>query len=65
VFSKEDILAFDDENQKRKEELRKLVDPADLIRRELQSGFLKVVKERLEQRPADAKNVPRLVPATV
>jgi len=64
VFSKEEILAFDDDNRMRKEELRKLVDPADLIRRDLQSGFLKAVKERQDQRTVAATTVPRLVPAT-
>jgi hypothetical protein len=65
VFSKEEILAFDDENRKRKEELRKLTDPADLIRRDLQSGFLNAVKERLTQRTVAAKALHRLAPATV
>ncbi len=64
VFSKENILAFDDENQRRKEALRKLVDPADLIRRDLQSGLLKTVKERLAQRPAAPKTFPCLTPVT-
>lgn len=64
VFSTEAILAFDDENRRRKEELHKLVDPADLIRRELQSGLLKAVKERLAQRPAAAKTFPCLTPVT-
>lgn len=64
VFSKENVLAFDEENQRRKEALRKLVDPADLIRRDLQSGLLKTVKERLAQRPAAAKTIPRLTPVT-
>jgi len=65
VFSKEEILAFDDENRRRKEELRKLVDPADLIRRELQSGFLKTVKERLVQNRIAAQTLPRLASVTV
>ena len=64
-FSKEDILAFDDENRKRKEELRKLVDPADLIRRDLQSGLLKTVKERLAQKQAAATTQVRLPPESL
>jgi hypothetical protein len=62
VFSKEELLAFDDENRRSKEELRKLVDPADLIRRDLQAGFLKAVKERLAQKTVA---MPRLVPVSV
>lgn len=65
VFSKEAILAFDDENGRRKEELRKLVAPADLIRRELQSAFLKAVKERQAQGTVPAKTLPRLTLVTV
>jgi len=64
VFSKEKILAFDEENQRKKEESRKLVDPADLIRRDLQSGLLKTVKERTAQKEAAAKALPRLAPIT-
>jgi len=65
AFSREEILAFDDENRRRKEERRKLVDPADLIRRDLQSGLLNAVKERLARRTAAAKVLPRLEPVTV
>ncbi len=65
VFSTEAILAFDDENGRRKEELHQLVDPADLIRREIQSGFLKAVKERLAQGTVAAKTLTRLAPVTV
>jgi hypothetical protein len=65
VFSKEEVLAFDDENQRRKEQFRKLVDPADLIRRDLQSGLLNAVKERLAQKKAAGKILPRLAPAAV
>jgi len=64
-FSREEILAFDDENRKRQEEFRKLVDPADLIRRDLQSGFLKTVKERLTQRQAAMTTLTSLTPATL
>ena len=65
MFSKEEIQAFDDENQRRKERLRKLTDPADLMRRDLQAGLLKSVKERLAQRPNAARTMRRLVPITV
>ena len=66
VFSKEEVLAFDEENQRRKEGFRKLVDPADLIRRDLQSGLLNAVKERLAQKKAAVKTLPQLVsPAVV
>ena len=61
-FNKENILAFDNENRKRQEELRKLVDPADLIRRDLQSGHLKTVKERLAQKQEAATTPVRLAP---
>jgi len=64
VFSNEEIIAFDDENRRRKEEFRKLIDPADLIRRDLQSGLLKTVKERISQRRAATKTVPRIAPVT-
>ena len=62
TFSEEEILAFDDENRKRQEEFRKLVDPADLIRRDLQCGLLKTVKERLAQKQAAATTPARLPP---
>jgi hypothetical protein len=55
TFSGEEILAFDNENRKRQEEYRKFIDPADLIRRDLQSGLLKTVKERLAQKQAAAR----------
>jgi hypothetical protein len=45
-FSKADIRTFDAENAGRKEALRKLVDPADQMRRDLQAGLLKSVRER-------------------
>ena len=60
TFSEEEILAFDDENRKRQEEFRKLVDPADLIRRDLQCGLLKTVKERLAQKQSAATTPARL-----
>jgi len=58
VYSKEEIVAFDDENRRRKEAFRKLIDPADLMRRDLQSGLLKSVKERLTRERAAAMTVP-------
>lgn len=65
VFSTEDIRAFDDENRRKKEDLRKLVDPADLMRRDLQAGLLTAVKDRLAQRQAREKTFPRLTPAAI
>jgi hypothetical protein len=65
VFGKEELLAFDDENRRRKEELRKLVDPADLIRRDLQSGFLRAVEDRLAMTTVAAKTRSQLAPVTV
>jgi hypothetical protein len=62
TFSEEEILAFDEENRKRQEEFRKFVDPARLIRRDLQSGLLKTVKERLAQKQAAATTPTRLPP---
>jgi hypothetical protein len=47
-FTEEEIKAFDDENEKMKADLRKLVDPADLMRRDLQAGLLKAIKARQE-----------------
>lgn len=46
MFSDAEIRAFDAENAGRKDELRKLVDPADQMRRDLQAGLLKAVRER-------------------
>ena len=46
IFSDAEIKAFDAENAGRKEDLRKLVDPADQMRRDLQAGLLKAVRER-------------------
>jgi hypothetical protein len=46
VFSPEEVASFDAENARCKAELRKLVDPADLMRRDLQAGLLKEVKDR-------------------
>ncbi len=52
VFERESIRAFDEENSRKKEEFRKLVDPADLMRRDQQSGLLRAVRERLARRTA-------------
>jgi hypothetical protein len=46
VYSEAEIAEFDAENKRRKEELRKLADPADLMRRDLQAGLLAGVRER-------------------
>jgi len=64
VFSSEEIVAFDDENRRIKEAFRKLIDPADLMRRDLQSGLLKAVKERLAQGRTAERTVPRIAPVT-
>lgn len=45
-YSEDEIRTFDAENAARKEELRKLVDPADQMRRDQQAGLLKAVRER-------------------
>ena len=45
-FTEADIKTFDAENARMKEELRKLSDPADLMRRDLQAGLLKGIKDR-------------------
>lgn len=58
VFSEEEVRRFDDENRRRKDELRKLTDPADLMRRDLQAGLLKVVRERQERRKALVTLIP-------
>ena len=46
IFSDAEIKAFDAENAGIKEARRKLVDPADQMRRDLQAGLLKTVRER-------------------
>ncbi len=53
-FSAKDIAAFDAENAGRKQDLRKLVDPADQLRRDLQAGLLKTVRERQAARASSA-----------
>lgn len=45
-FTEGDIRAFNEENAERQEAYRKLVDPAEQMRRELQAGLLKAVWER-------------------
>jgi LPS sulfotransferase NodH len=63
VFSEDVIRAFDRENARRKEELRKLVDPADLVRRDLQAGLLASVKERQAVIGASAVPANEAIPA--
>jgi len=46
AFTDEQIAAFDAENKRLKDEKRKLVDPADLMRRDLQAGLLKEIQAR-------------------
>jgi hypothetical protein len=65
AFSAERVLAFDEENRRRKEAFLKLTDPADLIRRELQAGFLKTVKERQARGKITTKKIPRNSHATI
>ncbi|HTP06392.1 MAG TPA: sulfotransferase [Nitrospirota bacterium] len=45
-FTNAEIKAFDAENAGMKEKVLKLIDPADLIRRDLQAGLLKSIGER-------------------
>ncbi len=62
-FSDEEIAAFDRDNSRKKEDLRKLVDPVDLMRRDLQTGLLKSIGERKPRpaiAPADAPRQPHL-----
>jgi len=63
VFSEDVIKAFDRENAKRKEGLRRLVDPADLVRRDLQAGLLASVRERQEAISAAAVPTNGAIPA--
>jgi len=53
AFSEAQIMSFDAENARMKEDVRKLIDPADLIRRDLQAGLLNTIKSR----PAQPKPV--------
>ncbi len=54
-YTEDEIRAFDAENAARKEALRKFVDPADQMRRDLQAGLLMTVRERQAVRTAAAK----------
>ena len=45
-FTEADIAAFDAENTRLKEEYKKLVDPEDRMRRELQADLLKEIRAR-------------------
>jgi hypothetical protein len=57
-FAESDIAAFDRENARLKEETRGLVDPADLMRRDLQANLLKDIKARHSSRGHKATGVP-------
>jgi hypothetical protein len=46
TFTDADIARFDEENARIKEDSRKLVDPADIMRRDLQANLLKDIKAR-------------------
>ena len=46
MFTGYDLAAFDEENNRLKEDSRKGVDPADLLRRDLQAGLLREIKTR-------------------
>jgi LPS sulfotransferase NodH len=46
IFSEEDIAAFTAENNRLKEEVKKLIDPADIIRRDVQNNLLRDIKAR-------------------
>jgi hypothetical protein len=46
IFTESQIKNFDAENARMKEDMRKLIDPADLIRRDLQAGLLNTIKKR-------------------
>lgn len=45
AFTASQIAAFDAKNKQLKEECKKLIDPADLMRRELQANLLKEIKK--------------------
>lgn len=64
-YSPEEVCVFDQENGRRKEAFRKLIDPGDLMRRDLQSGLLKAVQERMGKRTAATIPFNRLAPAAV
>jgi LPS sulfotransferase NodH len=59
-FTEQDIKTFDAENARIKEEMRRLVDPADLMRRDMQAGLLKAIQVR-QQPHEQAVKIPILV----
>jgi hypothetical protein len=54
-FTPEEIKAFDGENDRMKEDVRKLIDPADLMRRDMQAGLLKDIKARQPKKQAERR----------
>lgn len=56
-FTEEEIKAFDFENTGKKDGLRKLVDPADIMRRDMQAGLLKNIASRRTEEPLVRKDV--------
>ncbi len=58
VFTEAEIKAFGAENERLKEVMRKLVDPADLMRRDLQAGLLKGIKDRQTAKTKETRNIP-------
>ena len=61
IFTEADIEAFGSENDRIKEDMRKLIDPADLMRRDLQAGLLKGIKDRQTARTEETRNIPILM----
>ena len=59
AFTPEEVSVFDMENSRMKEDLRKLADPADLMRRDLQAGLLKEIKTRRTERGWNETSQPR------
>jgi hypothetical protein len=57
-FTDEQIAAFDAENRRLKDEKRKLVDPADLMRGDLQEYLLKEIKMRRQRHQIVAPATP-------
>ncbi len=60
IFTEADIAAFTAENNRMKEDVKKLIDPTDLIRRDLQNNLLKEIKGRTatKQRPLASHTAP-------
>jgi hypothetical protein len=58
IFTEAEIKAFGVENERLKDATRKLVDPADLMRRDLQAGLLKGIKDRQTARTKETRNIP-------